>query len=323
MSFTNQEPVDCPICFDAIGEKNSIVTECGHKFHASCLMTNVSRNGFGCPCCRSAMVENVREEEVWTDDGSEYDGHDDDSDDESSIRYREFARIHENDDDDDDDDDDDNDDDEDDNEDDNEDDDDTHNSEPHDHPSNAITEYILTRESHSDEVVNVPSHDFVTNKLREKGVTYEQLVAWILIDHDEYSLEEDELERFAGDIWGKIKMIVSNYNATTRSEVVPIVETEVRPVVETEVVPIVEPEVVPIVEPPVEQVEEHILREWEPNESPIPNFEWYDMLLADDDEDIYNFDNKISFDDLEDLRVVLSDLWDPDFRIINTAPMCV
>jgi hypothetical protein len=270
------------------------------------------------------MVENVREEEVWTDDEDDDDiDHDDDSDDESSIRYRQFARIHENDDDDDDD--------------------DTHNSEPfsddalrgvrllnnllesepHD-PADVLAEYnYLTRESDSEDVVNVPSHDFVTNKLREKGVTYEQLVAWILIDHDEYSLEEDELERFAGDIWGKIKMIVSNYNATTRSEVVPIVEPEVRPVVEPEVVPVIEPEVVPIVEPPVEQVEEHILREWEPNESPIPNFEWYDMLLADDDEDIYNFDNKISFDDLEDLRVVLSDLWDPDFRIINTAPMCV
>jgi L-lysine 2,3-aminomutase len=35
------ETIECPICMDPIdGNKNSVVTECGHKFHCSCLMKN-------------------------------------------------------------------------------------------------------------------------------------------------------------------------------------------------------------------------------------------------------------------------------------------
>jgi len=57
---------------DVIGERNNITTECGHQFHASCIMTNVSRNGFNCPCCRTAMAE-----EEYPDGESEYDDDDD------------------------------------------------------------------------------------------------------------------------------------------------------------------------------------------------------------------------------------------------------
>ena len=55
--MNTQEVCQCPICFDTISDKkNNITTECGHKFHASCLMTNVIRNGFNCPCCRAVMA---------------------------------------------------------------------------------------------------------------------------------------------------------------------------------------------------------------------------------------------------------------------------
>ena len=50
----------CPICLNDIilGEyKNLVITECGHTFHCSCLMTNISHNGFDCPYCRAEMVE--------------------------------------------------------------------------------------------------------------------------------------------------------------------------------------------------------------------------------------------------------------------------
>jgi len=52
-----EEQIECPICYETIGAVNNIVTECGHKFHASCIMTNVCRNGFACPCCRTLMAE--------------------------------------------------------------------------------------------------------------------------------------------------------------------------------------------------------------------------------------------------------------------------
>lgn len=67
-----QETIECPICMDPIdGNKNSVVTECGHKFHCSCLMKNSCHNGFDCPMCRFAMVEDMEEEE---DDHEDDDG---------------------------------------------------------------------------------------------------------------------------------------------------------------------------------------------------------------------------------------------------------
>ena len=63
------EIIECPICMDQIEEgKNRITTECGHCFHASCLMTNVAHNGFGCPYCRTAMAEEVEDEEEDVED---------------------------------------------------------------------------------------------------------------------------------------------------------------------------------------------------------------------------------------------------------------
>ena len=63
MNFCNTQEM-CPICMDNITEiKNIIVTECGHVFHSSCLLTNAYTNGFGCPCCRNALVEEKEEEQ--------------------------------------------------------------------------------------------------------------------------------------------------------------------------------------------------------------------------------------------------------------------
>ena len=59
--FENEvvEKTECVICYEEIndGKCNSVVTECGHKFHTNCLMKNVAFNGFGCPYCRTKMAE--------------------------------------------------------------------------------------------------------------------------------------------------------------------------------------------------------------------------------------------------------------------------
>jgi hypothetical protein len=66
---------DCPICFDDINAtKNCVVTECGHKFHASCLLRSVAHSNFDCPCCRFELAERPEE----SDDGFSEDNDDDD-----------------------------------------------------------------------------------------------------------------------------------------------------------------------------------------------------------------------------------------------------
>ena len=92
--------MDCPICFDTVvlGEKNVVTTECGHTFHASCLMKSVAHNGFGCPYCRTVMAEEVEDDEddddyeihsVTASEAREYYAGDDDeeSDEEADESY--------------------------------------------------------------------------------------------------------------------------------------------------------------------------------------------------------------------------------------------
>jgi len=67
----NTEPVlECPICMDTVERKiNCVITECGHAFHTNCLLTNILHNGFGCPYCRSDMIDpKLLEEEEEEDE---------------------------------------------------------------------------------------------------------------------------------------------------------------------------------------------------------------------------------------------------------------
>ena len=65
--------IECPICMDNIVlSKNCVVTECGHTFHASCLLASVAHKNFDCPCCRFELAEHPEESEgEYSDDGSE------------------------------------------------------------------------------------------------------------------------------------------------------------------------------------------------------------------------------------------------------------
>jgi len=47
----------CSLCHNQINvERNYTITDCGHKFHTSCLMKNVQEIGIGCPSCSLNMV---------------------------------------------------------------------------------------------------------------------------------------------------------------------------------------------------------------------------------------------------------------------------
>lgn len=55
------EVTKCAICWEEIGEKNKLVTSCGHTFHFSCISTNIlkgnSNQSLNCPLCRELIVD--------------------------------------------------------------------------------------------------------------------------------------------------------------------------------------------------------------------------------------------------------------------------
>lgn len=187
--------IDCPICMDCIESttKNCVTTECGHCFHTNCLMQSVAHNGFGCPYCRTKMAEEVEEESVWSDDDEEEEIFDDDA-------LRGFRFFWNN-----------------------------LNGEEHDEDDEADEQQLEewgennnVRDQVND--TNTPSIDFVSQKLREQGVTFEKIIHMICnLDHEEYN-DEESAERFNSELFGKIRIIVSNY---TPQQVVELEPTHV------------------------------------------------------------------------------------------------
>lgn len=81
---------ECPICLlqlDII--TNCIITQCGHKFHASCFTRHAIRNNANCPCCRQCILpqnnadvesRNYDDYDTNTDYSTESESEDDDVD---------------------------------------------------------------------------------------------------------------------------------------------------------------------------------------------------------------------------------------------------
>jgi hypothetical protein len=62
-----------------------------------------------------------------------------------------------------------------------------------------------------------PTVAFVAQKLVEQGVSMEDLLKVLLRDHEEYDAEDEEFERVDDDVFGKIRIIVSNYEPLAES----------------------------------------------------------------------------------------------------------
>jgi hypothetical protein len=45
----------------------------------------------------------------------------------------------------------------------------------------------------------------------EQGVTMEDLVKVLLLDHDEYEREDEEFSRIGDEMFGKLRIIISNH----------------------------------------------------------------------------------------------------------------
>lgn len=185
-------PIDCPICMDCIESttKNCVTTECGHIFHTNCLMQNVVHNGFGCPYCRTAMAEEPEEDEetVWSDEEEEEETEEEVFDDDTLRGFRFFFN--------------------------------NLNGVPHDEEDEADEQQFEESEEEAQNQDDgyspeIPSPQFVADKLRSQGYSFEQLVQIILHDdHDEYNESQtqvDTVERMKDDLFGKLRIIISNY----------------------------------------------------------------------------------------------------------------
>jgi hypothetical protein len=75
----NDNNIECPVCFDSIGNKNSCVTTCGHRFCLNCLLQSYNTLN-NCPLCRETLNVNEKTEDD-DDDDDDYDDEDDDDDD--------------------------------------------------------------------------------------------------------------------------------------------------------------------------------------------------------------------------------------------------
>jgi hypothetical protein len=164
--------------------KNCVTTECGHFFHASCLMKNVAYNGFYCPYCRSTMAEKIEsnDDNDYYDDDADYEEDDDDlysgyDEDYSLLGFRLFMN----------------------------------NIEGIEHETQDINAEQLVNPNPLVTETIKPSLEFLTQKLIEQGITMEHLIKVILIDHEEYNSYEVEFSNIDNDINNKLRIIISNY----------------------------------------------------------------------------------------------------------------
>jgi len=85
---------DCPICFNSIEGINCCTTECGHKFHSSCLFKNF-KNSMACPLCRQVLVEVPVEEEEEEEDDYEYEEEESEESEDEDKRKLSIRQLHE------------------------------------------------------------------------------------------------------------------------------------------------------------------------------------------------------------------------------------
>ena len=170
---------DCPICMDDImSGQNCTVTECGHTFHTSCLMTSVAHIGFGCPYCRTVMAE-----------PTEHHGEDYDDDSIEDDLYEDFAlrgfRFFMN-----------------------------NNVLEQNHSAEDIQDEEDYEEDEEEDAIEdftiKPSIDSVTQLLVQQ-VPLETMVKAFLSFHREYSENDETFERCESEVYGKVRHIISQF----------------------------------------------------------------------------------------------------------------
>jgi hypothetical protein len=181
------------------GVLNVVVTECGHKFHTNCLMTSVAHNGFGCPYCRAKMAEEIEDSDDEDEDDMSIDSEDQEALDREENRAlggvrwlfnrandEELSSVYDGEDEDSD----------------SEDEDEEEDQEPK------------------------PSAAFIAKKLTEQGVTVEHMVKSMLLSHEEYGNEDEAFSRVDDELFGKIRILITNFQPEQEPKVAPLVKLE-------------------------------------------------------------------------------------------------
>ena len=209
----------CPICMDDLEEStNRVNTECGHSFHTSCLMASVANLGFGCPCCRAEMAEEPTEENEeeensdsnWDPDYGQvdYDSYD------GRRRLQRLTAQRE--------------------------------RETSDqHAFQGVRNMFLLAEGYEAEDVEDeteiwysneteaplprPSAQYVMDELlRDGSITMLKIIKSILLDHQEYEPEIEELTDHSDEIFERLCIIISNYQPSD-TNVVSVVNNDIAP----------------------------------------------------------------------------------------------
>jgi hypothetical protein len=181
---------ECPICMDDIQVNvNCVTTDCGHQFHTSCLMKNVAHNGFGCPYCRSVLAEEPVDEDESISEYSSEDEMEDDLYDDYTLRGMRWLFQRN---------------------------------------SNEPLDEEEDEEEVVEEQVPKPSAALIAKKLSDQGITMEDLVKCMLLNHEEYD-ENETYEAKENEIFGKFRIIISNYRPEEETERVVVNLDDVQP----------------------------------------------------------------------------------------------
>lgn len=191
---------DCPICMDVIEEnKNCVTTECGHRFHTSCLMTNVVHNGFGCPYCRTTMAKHshshshpermTAEPNYYPYDeesGSDYSDEDEDDEEEQyneDYVLRGFRFMN-------------------------------NNLEGQTHDPEDIQEEeedeTRTATTMPSETQRIPDAAYIAKRLFEDGINMEKIIKCLMYRHEEYQFEE--LDNIDNEIYDKMCTYIERFS---------------------------------------------------------------------------------------------------------------
>ena len=198
MKMSASNTSECSICMDDIVfNKNCVTTECGHCFHASCLLQNVAHNGFNCPYCRNVMAdepeESVEEEEGFDEEGEEEEEEEEDEDTLRGFRFF-FNNVY---------------------------------GIPHEE------EDMEEEQEAINEAAKIPSLAYICQKLIQDGVTFEQLVKARLMGYDTYDNEYDNSHDIDEEIFNRMGIIIATYVPPPVEEVAseePVVVEEQQPV---------------------------------------------------------------------------------------------
>jgi hypothetical protein len=147
-------------------------------------MKNVVNNGFDCPMCRQKMAEVIEDDDNESEDS--YDNwiendRNREPDDNALVSFRMFQQQIEN-------------------------------EEIEEEPEQDDDEAEVSDDGSNSEEPPLPTPAYLANKLAEKGVTMEDMVKALLLEHDEYEEEYEVFNRRTSEMYGELRRLILNYD---------------------------------------------------------------------------------------------------------------